>query len=499
MKLATKIGVFQLTDHRLRLVVVKTGSSTPKVLERFDEALPPLNEDPELALVEQATLIRSALKQMKHTPTVYMLNTPHSWSVMRLLSVPFKGAKKVRAALTFELEPYLAIPIDDLTINHSKVSEGDDKTEVFVIGLQRDPVLEQLALLTEAGYVIEGVGLDIIGLAALALDTVFRDSTPQALIVDHEDKSYLAIIYNRSLAYVQRISATHDDPNAWAQEIQNAIRAFQATSNSTVELTRIVCTHNNLPFESKSSLESRVSIPIVSEPLGESWAPESIMESDDSSTWLSMVGIGSAAAGGSIGVSFDPAGIAESIPSNPYKKHILAVTALILFTICTQLFVLHTKARNNVAEAERLGRMVWEEFALTYPNDPVAQGRPADDRGGAKSYDAMLQALEIEQESSANITPEMFSQPTLLDILKELSTHMPDSQVTVSEINISSRRNIMEIRVRGETKTADAFARMSQGLNQSPLLDIDQPSRTLINGNETFEFKAHLKDVTDNS
>lgn len=498
MKLAAKIGVIQLTDHRLRLIVVKTGSADPKVLERIDEALPPMSDDPDEALHEQAAFIRSRIKTLKHTPSIYMLNTPHAWSVMRLLSVPFKGAKKVRAAITYELEPYLAIPIDDLIIDHNSVSELDGKTEVFIMGLQRDPVTEQLDLLHRAGITVEGIGLDIVGLSALSLDTLLTDSTPQALVVDHEGHSYLTVVHNRSLAYVQRIMGTPDHADAWSQEIQNAVRAFHANSLATVELTGVVCTDNGIQEDARVSLEEKLALPVHIAALGESWAPASILESSDASTWLSMIGTGSAAAGGAFNISFAQSG-SDKDTANPYKLHIAAIAVLVLFTLTAHLFITHLKTQNNSAEIEQIGQRVWEEFSATYPNDPAAQARPAGDVGGFMSFEAMSQALEMEQNTSANLTPEMFNQPSLMEILRELSAHMPDSQVTVLDISITSRRAKMEINVRGDMKNTNAWSKMVEGLEQSTILDLGKNERTLIDGKETFKIVAYIKSDSSDS
>ena len=499
MKLSAKIGVVQLTDHRLRLVVIKTGSATPKVLERINEALPPLSDDPELASSEQAAFIRAAIKKLKNVPTIYLLNAPHGWSVMRLLAVPFRGAKKVRAAITFELEPYLAIPIDDLIIDHNTVSEIDGKTEVFVIGIQRDPVAEQLRILAAAGVSVEGVGLDIVGLSALSLDTLLKDSAPQALVIEHEGYSYLAIVNNRSLAYVQRITASPERADAWSQEIQNAIRAFQANSLAPVTLSRVVCTYSELPDEARATLEDKLDLPIRSAVLGESWVPQSILESSDSSIWLSMIGTGSAASGGSFSISFKRPMVDKEAPTNPYKYHVAAIAALLLFALSAHLFITHIRTNDNLAEIDRLGQMVWEEFAATYPNDPLAQSRPPDDVGGSRSRDAMSLAIDAEQSSGTNVNPEMFNQPSLLNILKELSTHMPDRDVTVLEIGITKRRTKMEIRVRGETKNTGAFGKMTDGLRQSSILEIGDQKRSSIAGKETFDLVVYFKNDTSSS
>lgn len=499
MKLSAKIGIIQLTDHRLRLVIIKTGSATPTVLERINEALPPLNDDAELPAQEQAAFIRSAVKKLKNVPTIYLLNAPHGWSVMRLLSVPFKGARRVGAAITFELEPYLAIPIDDLMIDHNSVCEVDGRTEVFVIGLQKDPVAEQLSILSAAGITVEGIGLDIVGLSALSLDTLIKDRVPQGLVVEHEGNTYLAVIHNGSLAYVQRITATPERTEAWAQEIQNAIRAFQANSLAPVTLSGVICTQSDLPETCQVVLEEKLGLPVRTATLGESWAPESILESRDSSTWLSMIGTGSAASGGSFNISFSRPTHDEGTGANPYRLHVAAVAALVLFALIAHSFITYFKTSNNLAEIERLGQMVWEEFAATYPDDPLAQARPPGDVGGARSKDAMSVAIDMEQSSGANVSPELFNRPSLLSILKELSAHMPDSQVTVLEISVTKRRAKMEIHVRGETKNPGAFGKMTEGLRRSNLLEIGEPNRSSIAGKETFNFTAYFKNEAGSS
>lgn len=492
MKLTAKIAVLQLTPDHFRLIVVKTGSKTPKVLEKIDEVLPPPNEDPDLALEETAAFIKSHIKKLKHQPTIFLLNAPHAWSVMRLLSVPFKGAKKVRAAITFELEPYLAIPIEDLLIDHNKVAEVDGSTEVFVMGLQQKHVEEQTAILSAAGITIEGIGLDIVGLSALYLDTQISDASPQAIILNHDGNTYFTVVYNRALAYVQRINAAHEQSDAFTQEIQNAIRAFHANSITAITLTQLHYTDSDLAPETRATLLDRLELPIEVAALGESWAPQDILDAEDASTWLSMIGTATAAAGSSLSLSFSQTQSTSQPTANPYKLHLLALAALIFFTLTTHLFITHTKTRSNLQQAEQIGQLVWQEFAATYPNNPAAKERPADDAGGARSYEAMLQALEQEQSSTANLTPEMFNQPSLMNILKEIAQHMPDNLVSIDEINITNRRNNLEIRIRGNTKNSSAFGNVVEGLSKSPILELKKQDRTSISGKETFEITANI-------
>ncbi len=500
MKLTAKIGVIQLTDQRLRMLVVKTGGSTPKILESINEPLASLGTDPEVTRAEHVALIQQSIKRLKHTPTLFILNTPQAWSVMRLLSVPFKGAKKVRAALTFELEPYLAIPIENLAIDYLTVAEYEGQTEVFVMGLQKQHVAEQVALLNEAGVTIEGFGLDTVGLAALSLETVLKDSTPQALVLEHEGVSYLSIVRNRSLAYSQRLAATPAQSGAWCREVQNALRAFHATSLEPIELVKLTCMDVDIDAETLASLEAQLEMPIESNTLAQAWVPPAILREEDRTTWLSMAGAASSSAGASFNISFEHAELDTEKSQNPFTRHVLALVVLVLVVVVAQLGIMHLKTQKNNAEVERLGEAIWEEFSATYPKNELAKERPAGDVGGTLSFQAMNDGITDEQSKGTALTPEMFNQSSLPDMLKEVATYVPHTLASLELITVLPGYNRpIEITLKGDAKTPDMYGKIIDGLNSSPILTVYKNERSTVGGKLTFTITIRLSEEATES
>ncbi len=498
MKLTAKIGVIQLTNDRFRLLVVKTGGAMPKVLERIDEPLASLGDDPEVTHAEHVELIQQCIKKLKHSPTLYLLNTPQNWSVMRLLSVPFKGAKKVRSALTYELEPYLAIPIEDLAIDYITVGEHNGHTEVFVMGLKKERVSNQVALLNEAGIVIEGFGLDTVGLSALGRDCAVKNTQAQAIAFEHEGSSYVSVIRNRSLAFTQRLASTPDRVSAWGREVQNALRGFHATSLETVELMTLNCIGVTLDEEAQSNLEKQLDVDIVHHSWEQSGLPDEMLDADDASTWVSMAGAATSVAGGSFNIAFESTTSESNTQANPYTRSLMGLLGMVLIVLVAKLGIMHLKTQKNIEQTERLGQAVWEEFALAYPNDPQAKERPADDEGGQASFLALQEAIDKEQSTGTALTPQMFNQTSLPNILKEIAVHVPDSLASLSDVRVtplSVKSSKLGVTIRGDAKNPDAYSKIVAGFEKSQLLDFQNGERSTEQGKLTFTLKLHVNDA----
>ena len=488
MKLTSKIGVIQITDTHVRAVVVKTGSLPPTVLDHAEMPFPPAGEDAEVNHAERITVIQRVVDELKQQPTLWTYCAPQAWSVMRLLTVPFKGSRKVRAALTFELEPYLAIPIEELLIDYIPIRELDNKTEVLVIGLKRGPVLEQLAQLKEAGLEIESIGLDIVGLSALTYETELATTAPSAMLLQHLGATHLAVVHNKSLAYVQRIAASPERMESYGQEVQNALRAFQASTAEIVEIGELTCCDSRVDDVEQAHLMELVELPVSAKKPGAAWMPPEMMKGENASQWLSMVGSASAGAGGAFSVSFDIDEEEVLASTAPYRKQVAVLGFLVVAAFVGFLGVKHLQTTRNMAEVERIGAAVHVEFQATFPNHPDAKERPAGDTGGSKSIASMQEAADDEARTATALTPAIFNTPSLPNVLREIGQHMPDNLASIETISMQERRRFWEIRINGTTKNPGAFAKMTDGLNNSSLLEFTkEPERQSINNEERFQ------------
>ncbi|MFP6584867.1 MAG: hypothetical protein VCD00_20200 [Candidatus Hydrogenedentota bacterium] len=499
MKLSAKIGVIQMTDKHFRVVIVKTGSVPPKVLEWKEASFPPPGDDAALTRLERVEIVRTTVSELKLTPTIWIYNAPQVFSVMRQLSVPFNGRRKVRAALTFELEPYLAIPIENLIIDHIPIREVDGKTEVFVIGLQKRHAAEQLALLQDAGVHVESIGLDIVGLAALGFETVVGKNASTAMILWQDGNSYLTIMHNDSLAYVQRIVSDPQQIVAWTQEVQNGLRAFQANALEPVEIAGLTCSDPRLSDEQYRHISEQLELDVTPATLGVSWAPAELLQADDCSDWMAMIGSASAGAGGVYNVSFTRESLEEVAAPSPYRKHIAVVVALVVIALVAHLSVTSLKTAQNQDAIEQRGGQVYTIMAETFPAHAAASQRPAADIGGFKSYAAMEEALDHELQTGTALTPEMLNQPSLPNLLREISTHMPNRLVAIDSITMMPRRAGLEITIKGSTKNSDAFGKVTEGLEGSTMLSIADRKRSSRDGKDTFTITAHVIETNQES
>ena len=155
MFLKAKIAAIEFVGDEVRVAVVKTGGARPVVLElassraEYSEA-----EEYSEAMVNA---VDDALNQLSVRPAAYVLCANSMYSVVRVLTIPFKGRRRVMSAAPFELEPYLAFPIEDLLLDYDIVTEIDGETDVLTLGMRREHLESYLAILAEAGVEVEAV------------------------------------------------------------------------------------------------------------------------------------------------------------------------------------------------------------------------------------------------------------------------------------------------------------------------------------------------------
>ena len=101
-------------------------------------------------------------------------------------------------------------------------------------------------------------------------------------------------------------------------------------------------------------------------------------------------------------------------------------------------------------------------------------------------------AAEEERQTTTTLSKEMFSQPTLLDVLRELSRRLPDKVARIHEINITATKN-MTITVSGQIANSSEFNKAIKALETSSVfsVDTDRLRRTSAGGKETFVFTAN--------
>ena len=155
MIVTAKIGGIEFVGDEVRVAVVKTGRKLPQVLDlQVRKAEYETPADRFEALVRA---LNDVLDTLRAQPTTYVLCVPGTLTIVRALTVPFKGTARVSKAVPFELEPHLAFPLEELLLDFNVIREAEGATEVLAVGTRRGNLEEQLAILQAAGIEAEMV------------------------------------------------------------------------------------------------------------------------------------------------------------------------------------------------------------------------------------------------------------------------------------------------------------------------------------------------------
>lgn len=505
MKLAAKIGAIEIAGDEVRVVIVKTGGRAPKVLEaRLARAEYADDAGRRDALTDAA---RRAVGAVKNRPAVYVLCASSEYSVVRLLSVPFKGRGRVSAAVPFELEPYLAFPIEDLVVDHNVVREVEGETEALAVGLRRDAVEEQLKVLEAAGVEVESVALDAAGL--MALWQARRKNLKGLHMALHvrDTHAVLVVTNDRAPAFFRLLALTPkrfaEAPAPVAREVQNSVRSFTAQWKGAAQIEDLTVTGVELDPGQQRAFEERLDLPVVYERLSDdfrgakAWrdvpkpsldvddAPESRSPNED---WAALIGVAMAAAGGYVAYEFRKGVLAPRNAGRRVMSHALFSAVLAVAIAVGYGVYCFVDYRNDQAELAQIGDEVWQLFTTAFPESEAAKnGRNPADRGGNTTMDFMSAEIEKLDTGDAETSVEVFTRPTLLDILQELSALMPKNLVTLNDLRIwESPSRSQRVTITGTVSDPARFNEVLENLKRSTILRVEEePTLASKPGGET--------------
>jgi len=524
MVVRARVGAIEFAGDEVRLAVVKTGGRLPKVLELH--CRPAVYAAPEERTEALVAAVKLLVKDVKNRPAVFVLCVSSAHSVVRTLTIPFRGARKVAAAARFELEPYLAFPIEDLAVGFSPVLEADGQTDVLAVGIRRAVLEEQLGILNAAGIDPEGVDVDAVGLTGL-----WRSARPNAkglhaVLHVRDEGAVVAVVCNKTLAYFRHLSfgvaSMLSNPGTVAREVLNSMRAFQAGWRGEGEIATLTVTGNafsqDSSGEARAAFEKQFDIPVTDENLLEAVKAVKLAQSattaavgaisdepsldikaesdsvsadsdlrspvsglQPTNAWEGVIGVALGAAGGGFGMNFRTGVLASKDSLKRVAPHVMVFSCIALLALAGVAWYYYYARARNLAGAEDLRARIAE-------------------------LDEQVAALKGQ---GINLPAETFSDPPLLDILDEIAAKMPDKKVTVNELKIersasgendatgSGRAPLPWITIRGEVKDDAVFAQVVEDLRQSTMLKIEEPDLKLEGGKSTFTMVAHRRGRSD--
>ena len=513
MNLSAKIAAFEFEGDEVRVAVVKTGGKRPVVLEAHAQRLSMAGSADRHAALVQAT--RDVVSKMKTHPQLYVLCVGCQHSVVRALTIPFRGRSKVAAAVAFELEPYLAVPVEDLAIDYGAIREIEGETEVLAVGVRRTLLDEQMSVLAEAGVVAEGINLDVAGLTSLWMSGQRAVTGLHAMLFVREATCILTIVFNRSLAYIRPLpisaSRLREDPRAVSREVRNSLRAFLANWRGDSSIAELTVTDTQFSPAERDAFEEGMQIPVVYGALSgglkgaEHLAPEKIpaaaelpvaaenalelpVARDCPNYWEAAVGVAAVAAGGGVAFEFRKGTLAAGGAVRGMTLHAIFSASLLVLVLAGAIGYCIMDYRRNMAEIRRCGDEIWRIYTETFPEAENAKQRLSTDLGGFQTAQFMDDAKEAAISKGTTLPLDVLARPTLLDLLKEVSSKLPGNKIHVTEITIrDSRGSDQFVVITGEVDDPQALTEAFEEMKKSTLLKVEgEPVRQGKGGKIVF-------------
>ena len=520
MKLSAKIAAFEIEGDEVRVAVVKTGGKAPVILETHAQRVPFVGAEGRHAAQVQTT--RDILGRIKGRPQLYVLCVGCQHAIVRALNIPFRGRGKVSAAVAFELEPYLAVPVEDLAIDHGVIREIDGETEVLAVGVRRTLLEEQASVLAEAGVLVEGISLDVAGLTSLWLGSRRAVTGLHALLHVREAACVVTIVYNRSIAYIRPLpisaKSMRENPQAVSREVRNSLRAFLANWRGESSVADLTVTDAELSPAERDAFEEGMQIPLAyeslsgglkgAEHLGQGGIPAMVepagTEQDEAvpatardcpNYWEAAVGAAAAAAGSGVAFEFRKGSLASGGAARGMTLHLVFSACLLALVFAGAVGYCVLDYRRNMAEIKRCGDEIWASYTKTFPDAESAKERlEKTDIGGIQTAQFMEEAKNAAVSKGTTLPLDVLSRPTLLDVLKEISAKLPGDKIRVTEINVlDSRSRDQSVVIKGEVNDPQALNDAFEQLKSSTVLKVDEePVRQTKRDTTIFTINAMI-------
>jgi type II secretory pathway component PulL len=226
--LSKKILGLDIRYNSISAVTIKNTLSG-NAIEAYAHVPVAAEEDFENAM---AAALENIAREMDLSGSTCSASFPAANFFFRNLQVPFKGQKKIRQILAYEMEPLMPVPVDDLVLDFHMLETGDnsESSHIFVAGLESTRLSAYLDALT-----IHGIDPDIITVGggyptALCLSKA-PGIPPNVLLVeiDPQKSTITAIMANQ--VHLIRTVGLNPDTSKTARslsiEIQRLLLAFE--------------------------------------------------------------------------------------------------------------------------------------------------------------------------------------------------------------------------------------------------------------------------------
>jgi len=173
------------------------------------------------------------------------LGIPRDKVIVRSLTFPLAIKENLYDTLTYEMEKYVPIPIDDIYFDSQITFEdrSNNRISVLLVAIKKTDFEPIIGFVNRLGFGVSGVEISSTALLNyFSMDSFFKDETDYAIIFSDSDRVEICLIRNGYLNATKMISMSSFDVNSPEQMVLEEIKNLQQDSDTERPVSEaVVC------------------------------------------------------------------------------------------------------------------------------------------------------------------------------------------------------------------------------------------------------------------
>ncbi len=483
--MAQKILGIDITNRGVSALLLESGISGHQIRGFRHVSFSDLKPDDDAI----AAAVKSAVHDASTASAPCAVSIPGRPVFFRNLRLPPFEAKKIRSILSFELEPLLPLPAEDLTTDFTlfKGPQEAEQTHVVTASIPKSELSRWLEISRAAGIEPETVTFKGCALACCLAEMTPVPSSWMLVDIDPPAATLFAF-ESGQLGFVRCASIPSDEAlfkETLPAVIIQTIGAVEALYSFFYhpEVIKIDCNTGKRRGEQWARLEKELGIPVRPLNLAQELKPKSLSLPDSFSD--------SGPANGALSLALTKSRrirqvqfLQESFsPKRQFvenKSQLITTGVLLMIALMLAGGYFFFDMRSMEKKVSRLDARMTQMFRTAFPEekvivDPVAQMK-------AKIHKLKKRSLLVENQGNWI---------KRIDLLKELSTHLSEQiNVEISRLTAGDRDLVMT----GNTDTFNSVNAMKRHLERSALFkEVSISSANLKGGGNRVDFVLTIR------
>ena len=409
--------------------------------------------------------VRKGLEQLAEKIDVQACRCIASFPAVRVsfrnMQVPFKEPKKIRQILPFELEPHLALPMDEQLMDFIPIHTTGEQTDLIAAVLQKSEFKSFLDAFTENKIDPETI---TIGGYPVALSLINNPDSPETWLLADVDshQATLFLIVSGRISLIRSFSLGPDlfnGPNSLCDNILRTVSAFEDACGTDLVVETVFITGSGLPETAvEQELAPVLELPVTRLNLldmaGMAVPDQSdhIWKSDvmDNALALALTEVNAIDC---LNFRKDTFSVRKQWTEN--RKLIITTGLIAVMAVCLGLFSIAVDTWQLKQQVNAVDERLADKFRASFPEvtrivDPVHQ----------------MHAHIKEMEKTSLFSVQTGSTQPVIDIIYEISSLIP------RQIDVDLDRMVIDeesVMISGQTDTFNSIDDVKNRLEQSDM------------------------------